>query len=130
MKYYKVITRCGHVRSTNYIPKVFYVKAENGREAASKARLIPRVKHNHKFAILGVKEIKRYEYLEGVKVNANDNFLKVQNVQEQRLLCPNLYEEVIKEENEVTHKKPQLKRHLIETARINEWKKQRNYEID
>ena len=127
MKYYKVKVRCGHVKRNSYIPKTFYIKAEDGKEAASKARMIPRVKHDKKFAILEVSKITKDEYLEGIRINKEDPFLKATSVQEQRVLCPNLDEEIIREEETTTYKKSQVRRHLVEKARIIEWQNRRNY---
>ena len=130
MKYYRVKVRCGHVRRNNYIPKTFYIKAEDGKEAASKARKIPRVKHDKKFAILEVSKITKDEYLEGIRINKEDPFLKATSVQEQRVLCPNLNEEIMREEEAITYKKSQVRRHLVENVRIKEWQNRRNYTIE
>ena len=82
MKYYRVKVKCGHVKRNNYIPKTFYIKAEDGKEAAAKARKIPRVKHDKKFAILSVEKITKDEYLEGIRINKEDPYLMVTSVQE------------------------------------------------
>ena len=130
MKYYRVKARCGHVGRHNYIPKTFYVKADNGKEAAAKTRKIPRVQHDKKEAILEVSKITKEEFLEGLKKNDKDPFLKAINVQEQRVMCPNLEEEIIREEEVQTYKKSQARRHLIENERIREWQNQKNYIIE
>ena len=57
MNYYKVDAKCGHVRRGHYIVKAFYIKADNGKEAAAKVRMLPRVKHDWKDAINEVKKI-------------------------------------------------------------------------
>ncbi|MDY3905114.1 MAG: hypothetical protein SO007_08040 [Candidatus Enteromonas sp.] len=130
MKYYQVKAKCGHVGRNNYIPKTFYIKAEDGKEAASKVRKIPRVKHGKKFAVLETKKITKEEYLEGIRINKEDLFLKVTCVQQQRVLCPNLEEEIIKEEETATYKKSQVRRHLVENVRIKEWQSRKNYIIE
>ena len=130
MKYYQVKAKCGHVGRNNYIPKAFYIKAEDGKEAASKVRKIPRVKHGKKFAVLETKKITKEEYLEGIRINKEDLFLKVTCVQQQRVLCPNLEEEIIKEEETATYKKSQVRRHLVENVRIKEWQSRKNYIIE
>lgn len=56
MNYYKVRAKCGHVGRNNYIIKPFFVKANDGKEAAKIVRNTPRVKHDHKYAIIDVKE--------------------------------------------------------------------------
>lgn len=98
MNYYKVEAKCGHVRKSHYIIKSFYVKADNGKEAAAKVRMFPRVKHNWKDAINTVYKISQEEYVYGcVEVN-NDLYFKVTNSTEQRFCqCVN-YDEVYEHE--------------------------------
>ena len=90
-KYYSVITKCGHVGKRNYIPIKFAIIAESGKEAAKIARQFPRVKHNHKDAILEVKEIDFSEYLEIIELNCNDPYLKCRSKYEQNMI-ENFYE--------------------------------------
>ena len=73
--YLEVVAKCGHVGRTNYIPISFAVCAKDGRDAAKKVRLFPRVKHNHKDAILSVKEISYDTYLEINKRSKEDPYL-------------------------------------------------------
>lgn len=61
-RYFAVKTKCGHVGKNKCIYIWFAVVAENGEEAAAKARNIPRVKRNHKDAIKEVMEITLYDY--------------------------------------------------------------------
>lgn len=83
MKYYKVVTKCGHVGRKFYIPIAYAVVADCGREASAIARNIPRVKHDKKYAILSCEEISYDEYLEVVRINSNDPYLKCHNIQQQ-----------------------------------------------
>ena len=85
-KYFMVIAKCGHVGKKNYIPVKFAVVAESGKEAAKKVRQFPRVKHNHKDAILDVKCITFEEFLEIKEINNNDPYLKCHSRQEQNLI--------------------------------------------
>ena len=82
-KYFMVIAKCGHVGKKNYIPIKFAVIAESGKEAAKKTRGYSRVKHNHKDAILDVKEVSYEEFLEIKEMNNNDPYLKCHSKQEQ-----------------------------------------------
>ncbi len=82
-KYFMVIAKCGHVGKKNYIPIKFAVAAESGKEAAKKAREYSRVKHDHKDAILDVKEINYEDFLEIREMNNNDPYLKCHSRQEQ-----------------------------------------------
>lgn len=56
---YAVTAKCGHTGFGPgfYIPITFIVSAESAKEAAIKARQIPRVKHHHKDAISEVHAI-------------------------------------------------------------------------
>ena len=78
-KYYLVTAKCGHVRKGNYIPVVFAVEAESGKEAAAIARQIPRVKHDHKDAILSLYEVSREEFEKQALINKHDPYLKATN---------------------------------------------------
>ena len=93
-KYYEVIAKCGHVGRKNYIPVKFAVVAESGKEAAKKVRQFPRVKHNHKDAILDVRCITLEEFLEIKESNDNDSYLKCHSRQEQNLIV-NLAERMV-----------------------------------
>lgn len=86
-KYFKVVTKCGHVGRRFYVPVQFAVIAESGKEAAKIARQYPRVKHQHKDAILQVKEISYEEFLSIKEVNNNDMYLHCHSRQEQNSLC-------------------------------------------
>lgn len=85
-KYFKVVTKAGHVGKRHYVPVAFAVEAETGKDAAKLARFFPRVKHNHKDAILSCKEISYEDFLELSEINSNDDYLKCHSRQEQRLI--------------------------------------------
>ena len=84
--YYEVIAKCGHVGKKYYVPIKFAVIAENGKEAAKLVRQFPRVKHNHKDAILNVNKIDYERYLEIFEMNKNDPYLKCHSRKEQNLI--------------------------------------------
>ena len=123
MNYYKVMAKCGHVKRNNYILKMFYVCALNGREAALIVRKMGRVKHHHKDAIRDVELISYNEYLEGLEKNNNDTYFNVQNSSDQKMFCNFTDGEIIREaEQESFKKKTHTKRRLIESIIIKEWK--------
>ena len=93
-KYYEVIAKCGHVGRKNYIPVKFAVIAESGKEAAKKVRQFPRVKHDHKDAILNVRCITLEEFLKIKESNDNDPYLKCHSRQEQNQIV-NLAERMV-----------------------------------
>jgi len=66
LKFFEVTAKCGHVGAGRYYAGKFYVRAENKREAGVKVRLMPRVKHDKKHAIISVDEIGYDEYMAGV----------------------------------------------------------------
>ena len=84
--FYEVVAKCGHVGRNKYIPIKFAVKAESGKEAAAIVRWYPRVKHNHKDAILTVEKIDYLRYLEINAINDNNPYLKCKSKYEQRLI--------------------------------------------
>lgn len=105
MKYFKVYTKCGHVRKNFYVLKWLYVKAESKKEAASIARFIPRVKHHHKDAIREVIEVSYEDYQDGIKKMYEDKYFLVKNSSQQRK--ENALEgcEIFKEEKKLKYKK-------------------------
>ena len=84
--YYEVIAKCGHVGKKHYVPVKFAVIAEDGKEAAKIVRQFPRVKHDHKDAILNVNKIDYDRFQEIVEMNHNDHYLKCHSRQEQKLI--------------------------------------------
>lgn len=83
LKFFRVTCKCGHVGKQFFIRIDFPVNAESGKEAAEIARSIPRVKHDHKDAVLNCVEIDKEEYLILQKINNNDPYLQCKNPQEQ-----------------------------------------------
>ena len=84
-RYYSVVCKCGHVGGNKYyIPIEFAVVATSKKEAAEKARLIPRCKHHQKDCILQVKEISHDEFRNINGKNRNDPYLSCHSIQEQR----------------------------------------------
>lgn len=75
MNYYLVTAKCGHVGHSKYISVVFPVVASDGKIAASVVRKFPRVKHDHKDAILDVRKVTLDEYDKQREINNNDPYL-------------------------------------------------------
>lgn len=94
MKYFKVVAKCGHVRKGHYIIKNFFVRSEDGKEAARKVRFLPRVKHDLKDAIISVKSITREEFTQGIELHNQDLYFNVTNSSEQKLYGAVDYEQV------------------------------------
>lgn len=85
LKFYAVTCKCGHCDSKKlYCPITFAVMASNGKDAAAKARMIPRVKHDHKDCVLDVKEITLDAYEEIERSNAANPFLRCTSIQMER----------------------------------------------
>lgn len=84
--YYLVTTMCGHVGKKHYIPINFVIEAVNPTEAMEKARRIPRVKHDNKFAILAIKPISYEAYLEQRKANREDAYLKARSDEDHKAI--------------------------------------------
>lgn len=128
MKYYDVEAKCGHVGRNNYIIKHFFVSAENGKEAAYKTRLLPRVKHHHKDAIRSVTEIDYNEFVKGLDRNNLDPYFLVNNISEQRASCAFESNEIKKEEKEIVYKKPtHAKRIIVNKMLTKDWKSRKEY---
>ncbi len=100
MKYYEIKAKCGHVGKNNYYVGTLYLYGENGREAAAYARHHPRVKHDHKDAIICVKEISYEAYLQGKADVKKSVYWTSHCIQQQRMNCPDLLGQVLQEEDE------------------------------
>ena len=99
--YYAVKCKCGHVGRNCYLLITYGVIAESAKEAAEKARLIPRCKHHHKDCIREVTKISYEEFLKINEVNSGDPYLKCSSIQEQREidLSDRIYQEDKEEED-------------------------------
>ena len=97
--FYAVTTKCGHVGRKHYLPVTFPVVAKSGKEAALIGRKTPRVKHQHKDAILNVRKISYDEYLLLVNDNKNNLYLKCKSKQEQNEICIGLFELLIEDDH-------------------------------
>lgn len=112
MNYYKATVKCGHVGRNHYILKSIYIKAEDGKEAALKARNTPRVKHHQKDAIKNVRLITLQQYSLGVRASANDLYFKVHNSSEQRELRAVDPIDIIDEPKEIKYRKKRNGQHI------------------
>lgn len=93
--YYLVKAQFGHVGRNCYIVKTIPVYAENGKEAATFVRWMPRVKHDRKDAIIEVKKCTYDEYLNQKEINSSDSYFQVCNRQQQNLLCEDIEKQII-----------------------------------
>ena len=104
VKHFEVQTKCGHVGGRNkYIIKSHFVLAESRKEAALKARYFPRVKHDHKDAILSSVEITAEEYAIGNYNNSLDPYFTCTSYQEQCLFLPEDSELILDEPENHLH---------------------------
>lgn len=123
-KFYRVTCKCGHVGKQFFIRIDFPVNADSAKEASQIARNIPRVKHNHKDAILNCVEIDYEEYQIIRKLNANDPYLNCENTQEQSHIIglekrlepePRFEKELVKSHRNIVEFKNK-KRRLVEDS--------------
>ena len=98
--YWAVTAKCGHVGGVSkYIPITFYIQAETKKEASNKVIDIPRVKHNNKQVILGIENISYEDYINGIRRNNNDPYLRCQNIQEQKCNFEEIYDRILDEDD-------------------------------
>ncbi len=100
MKYYRVLVKKAHCGRNKYILDTIPVTATSASEASRIARDCPRVKHDHKDAIRCVTEISFAQYTQELIAYKNNPYNQCKSIQEQRRLCPDLYEELIEEEEQ------------------------------
>lgn len=109
--YFEVVAKCGHVGRRFYYRGVFYIAAEDGKAAAKAVREFPRVKHDHRDAILQVTRVSEEEYLEGWVRYAKDPYFRCKNIQEQGIyweeISAHIYpeEKYLEEEKERPHRR-------------------------
>ena len=121
-EFFKVVAKCGHVGKRFYYRGEFYVSAESGKAAAAMVRQMPRVKHDHKYAILSVTKIDESEFKQGRTKFACEAYFNCTNQQEQALLwdeiSPNVYPEeeppayMVKNRDGKNKKKPRKEEHF------------------
>lgn len=111
-KYFKVVAKCGHVRRSMYYEGTFYVKSDDAKKAAAYVRTLPRVKHDHKDAILWVEEITREEFEVGREAVKKEAYFNCFNSSEQKDYMDEISLKIRKEERrtydnhrEKSHKK-------------------------
>ena len=112
--FYEVQAKCGHVGRNNYVVKTFYVKAESASDAARQIRYAPRVKHNHKDAIISVKRIDHEQYVVGAIQMQNDEYFNVYNSSDQkRIVVDGIMAEECEEKEETRNVYFKLKKYKI-----------------
>ena len=89
-KFYIVDAVCGHVGRKNYVIKSFCVEAMDAKEAATRGRSIPRVKHDYKYAIQNVREVSLQAYVIQKLKNEFDPYMHVTNRADQDRYCEDL----------------------------------------
>ncbi|MCR4874744.1 MAG: hypothetical protein K5923_03245 [Clostridia bacterium] len=104
MKYFIVEAKCGHLGHGRYIPILFPIKAEDGKEAADIAKGLPRVKKNIKGgAILSVTRVGYLAYKAQKVLNEMDPYLMVHNKQEQDVIMPLIEHRICYEEEAIEY---------------------------
>lgn len=104
MKYFEVIAKCGHVGKNKYYEGHFFVIGNDAKQVAKEVKCMPRVKKNHKDAILGVTEISYDKYLIGYDSFLNNPYFKCQSKYQQKLVW-DLIKANVKDETELQNKR-------------------------
>jgi hypothetical protein len=94
MGFFEVMAKCGHVGVGRYYRATFYVQAENGKAAAALVRTLPRVKHDHKDAIIAVTKVDYAVFQEGNTEHHADSYFNCRNKQEQSLFLAKIEENI------------------------------------
>lgn len=97
-KYFSVTAKCGHVGRRQFIPIEFGISADTAKAAAKICRLLPRVKHDQKDAILAVREIDSREYASIRRRNDYDPYLHCGSTQEQNLVWEDIENRIVPEQ--------------------------------
>jgi hypothetical protein len=110
LEMFEAVCKCGHVGRGKYIRVPFPIIAESRKEAAKIARDMPRVKHDHKDAILNVIKIDEERYFELRETNNRDPYLHCTCIQDQNAI--NLDDRLMDEDrsNHYTSRKEENKK--------------------
>ncbi len=117
MKNFMVTVKCGHVGKNNYYKGTLFLKAENGKDAARRARECPRVKHDQKDAILEVKEVDEFLYEIGRELNNGIHYYTCENIQEQRMYFSEIENNIFIEEKFFEEPRRNAKKHSLRHVR-------------
>ena len=85
-KFFAVTAKCGHVGRHKYYEGTFYERAFDAKAAAAIVRNRPRVKHDHKEAILSIAEISYDEFKAGQEEFDNNPYHKCESKWQQQLV--------------------------------------------
>lgn len=116
--FYEVQAKCGHVGRSKFFRGTFYVCANSGSEAATIVRSMPRVKHDHKDAILSVRQVTKEEYDAGCKERGANMYYSCVNVQQQRMYLDQ-FEDYIEDEIKPEKDKHKMVRERQARIRLN-----------
>jgi hypothetical protein len=100
--FFAVTAKCGHVGRQFYYEGTFYIKAFTMCEAAAITRSKPRVKHDHKDAILRVEEISAEAYEAGEEAFKSEVYFQCGSRWQQNLACDNIALK-LRPETDLTH---------------------------
>ncbi len=98
--YYIVTVKCGHVGRHNYIPIDLPIRADSSKQAATIARNRGRVKHDWKDAVIAVEAVDRERFDEVRESNRRDPYMNAHSSTEQRQICTDLDERIVRPEDE------------------------------
>ncbi len=84
MKFFKATVKFGHVGRNYYYKGNLFITAETKKQAAEIAKNSPRVKHDHKDAVLSIEEVNFETYIVESKKNREIKYFSCYNIQQQR----------------------------------------------
>ena len=126
-RYFKVVTKCGHVGRYNCIWINFAIVAESKQQAADKVREEGRVKRDHKDFIKEIKEISFEAFMELKAQNDADPYLHCKNIQEQNRIVGFEERIFVDEYNLAKLEKPTSKRASAKFKKKKAKAKERSY---
>lgn len=124
LEFFIVKAKCGHVGRPYYIPIDFPVKASDAKEAAAIVRKFGRVKHDHKDAILDVRQVNKMEYKTQCEANNVDPYLCVKSKHNQNDIFEKIKDRLVSD----PHYKPKKDKRYVKSQQSGlsvEYKKQK-----
>ena len=109
MNYYIVRAKCGHVGRDKYMPIAFPICAESREEASAIARTLPRVKKDHKDAIISSVKVSKLAFKVQQVINELDPYLNVFTRHDQDEIMHLIVGRIMDEEKSVDFRKKDRK---------------------
>jgi len=103
-----VSVKGGHVSKEYYYPMHVPIKATSKKEASDVARVLPRVKKDHKDVVLGIRKVSKREFQKQIDINKEDPYYQVRSRREQSKYMDIIHDKLIKDPHYIPTKNKRI----------------------